>query len=151
MVALAASALLLACSPKVAEHGRPDLLVRAGDIIPAQTTEREVEQMLGTPAARSQFGERTWYYFGSQMETVAFLEPEITSQEALRITFDEMGTVKEVQHYNEDQAEDIQISERVTPTAGQKLGFFEQLLGNIGRFNKKQDALSTGSRLPGGG
>ena len=32
----------------------------------------------------------------------------------------------------------IDLVKRKTPTRGKKLGFFEQVLGNMGRFNKKQ-------------
>ncbi len=143
---------LLGCTPNVTEHGRADILTKAGDIIPGQSTETDVLRLMGTPAATSQFGEKTWYYFGSRSESVAFFAPEVVSEDILRITFED-GTVKGLQHYDESQAKDFAISERKTPTAGQKYGFFEQLLGNIGRFNKKQDALSTaGGRgsLPGG-
>lgn len=144
---------LAGCEPKVAEHGRSDLLVKAGNIIPQQTTESDVQRMLGTPPTTSQFGEKTWYYFGSRNEAVGMFAPETVEQEVLRITFAN-GVVDKLEHYNKAQSKDIAFSSRETPSSGQKLGFFEQLMGNIGRFNKKQDAMSSGGRssgtLPGG-
>ena len=145
--------LLGACDPNISEHGRADLLTKAGNIIPEQTTENDVQRMLGTPAATAQFGEKTWYYFGSRNESVAFFSPKTVQQDVLRITFAE-GVVKNVEHYDQNQAKDIAISDRTTPTAGQKYGFFEQLVGNVGRFNKKQDAMASsrrgGGAVPGG-
>lgn len=142
----------MACEPKVVEHGRSNLALKAGNIFPGQSTEFDVTQQLGTPAAKSQFGERSWYYFSSRNEAVAFFKPEVAEQEVLQITFDN-GVVKEVQFYDKTQAKDIDISGRTTPTAGQSYGFFEQLLGNIGRFNKGQDGMASrspnsGSRIP---
>lgn len=139
---------MVACDPKVAEHGRSNLALKAGNIFPGQSTEFDVTQQLGTPAVKSQFGERIWYYFSSRNEAVAFLKPEVVEQEVLQISFDN-GVVKDVKFYDKSQAKDVDISSRVTPTAGQTYGFFEQLLGNIGRFNKSQDGMQ--SRAAGGG
>ncbi len=147
---LALSVIVASCDPKVAEHGRSDLLVKAGNIVPEQTTESDVQRMLGTPATTSQFGEKTWYYFASRNETVAFLAPETVDQDVLRVTFNN-GLVKTVEYYDENQAQNIAISTRETPSSGQKYGFFEQLLGNIGRFNKNQDALASGGSRSGSG
>lgn len=146
--------LLAACDPNVAEHGRADIEVKAGDIIPGQSTETDVLRLMGTPAATSHFGEKTWYYFGSRTESVAFFSPEVVENDVLRVTF-ENGVVKGIQHYDEEQAEDIAVSERRTPTAGHEFGFFEQLLGNVGRFNKQADSMATATGgnsrgMPGG-
>jgi hypothetical protein len=152
---LLVSFMVLACEPKVQEHGRSDLAVKAGNIFPNHSTEFDVTQLLGTPAAKSQFGERIWYYFGSRQESVAFFKPEVEDQEVLQISF-ENGVVKDVKYYDQSLAEEVEISRRVTPTSGQSYGFFEQLLGNIGRFNKSQDGMQNragggGSRVPGAG
>jgi outer membrane protein assembly factor BamE (lipoprotein component of BamABCDE complex) len=126
-------------------------MLKAGNIIPAQTTESEVLRMLGTPTATSQFGEKTWYYMGGHKETVAFLAPEVTKQEVLRITFAE-NKVSGLEFYDEKQMREFAISDHKTPTAGEKLSFVEQLVGNVGRFNKKQDAMGGGGGVtPGGG
>lgn len=146
---------VMACEPKVVEHGSSNLAEKAGNIFPGQSTEFDVTQQLGTPATKSQFGERTWYYFSSRNEAVAFLKPDVAEQEVLQITFDN-GVVKDVKFYDKSQAKDVAISSRKTPTAGQSYGFVEQLLGNIGRFNKNQDGMQSraatgGSRVPSAG
>jgi outer membrane protein assembly factor BamE (lipoprotein component of BamABCDE complex) len=140
---------LLGCDPKVAERGRQDLLEMAGNIIPGQTHRNDVMRMLGTPSSVSQFGEPTWYYVSLKNETVAFLEPDVVDQNVLRVIFDG-DTVKDVEFYDKTLAKDVAISSRETPTSGQEYGFFEQLVGNIGRFNKKRDPLSNTATMPPG-
>lgn len=141
---------LTACEPKVTERGRQELLMKAGNIIEGQMSMRDVQHMLGTPSTRSQFGQESWYYVSGRKETVAFFEPELVDQQVLRIAYDERGIVNKVEFYDQNQAQDIAISDRVTPTSGQEYGIVEQLLGNIGRFNKKRDPLSGGGGGPGG-
>ena len=50
-------------------------------------------------------------------------------------------------HYDLANSQDIDIVSRTTPTEGHTLGFFEQILGNIGRFNSP--GSPTGSAAPG--
>ncbi len=133
-----------ACEPKVTEHGRQDLLLQAGNIIPKQMTKADILRRMGTPSAISQFGQDSWYYIAMRKETVAFFEPEIVKQEVLRITFQD-DIVDKVEYYDDRQAIDVEIADDITPTYGQEYGFFEQLIGNIGKFNKnRRDPLSGG-------
>ena len=43
---------------------------------------------------------------------------------------------EQIEVFDKDDLREISLIERKTPTAGHSLGFFEQILGNIGRFNK---------------
>jgi outer membrane protein assembly factor BamE (lipoprotein component of BamABCDE complex) len=141
---------LASCEPKIAEHGSGDLVVKAGNIIPNQSTEKDVVQWLGTPASTSHFGEKTWFYFSSRNESKAFFAPDVIEQNVLQITFDDKGVVQTMLHYDKNQAKDVAFSTKQTPTAGQKYGFFEQLIGNVGRFNQKQDAMRSSSTIGSG-
>jgi outer membrane protein assembly factor BamE (lipoprotein component of BamABCDE complex) len=140
--------LLAACEPKVAERGRQDILIKAGNIIEGQMNKIDVQQRLGTPSLKSQFGQESWYYLSARKETVAFFEPELVDQQVLRIAFNEDGIVEKVEFYDKSQARNIAFSDRITPTSGQEYGLMEQLLGNIGRFNQQRDPLAAGGRAP---
>jgi hypothetical protein len=48
-----------------------------------------------------------------------------------------------------ETARTVAMNDRQTPTAGHKLGFFEQLFGNIGRFTGKKDEKKTDGSGPG--
>lgn len=141
-----ASLALAACSPKVETGG----YIRDGDvkasITPGVTTRDEVSAMLGSPSARSSFGAETWYYVTNRKETYGFLKPEVVEQDVLRIEFDSGGVVSSAKGYTREDGQDIEMARRVTPTEGHELGFFEQIMGNIGRFNKSGNTSAAPGR-----
>jgi outer membrane protein assembly factor BamE (lipoprotein component of BamABCDE complex) len=54
----------------------------------------------------------------------------------VEVLFDEQDKVLEVKKLNLGDAQDVDVVDRKTPTAGKTITVFDQLLGNIGRFNK---------------
>ena len=92
-----------------------------------------------TPSSVSSFGDETWYYISARKEATAFLKPEIVEQNVVRLTFDANGTVSNVETFDKANAAEFDVAKRTTPTEGHQLGFFEQLMGNVGRFNKSGD------------
>lgn len=134
--------LLAACSAKVDNRG----YVSTGDIktmVSVGQTRDEVLANLGSPSSQSSFGNETWYYIAARKEATAFLKPEVVKQDVTKIEFDMAGIVSKVETFNEENSQDIPIAKRKTPTEGHSLGFMEQLLGNVGRFNKPTDSSST--------
>jgi outer membrane protein assembly factor BamE (lipoprotein component of BamABCDE complex) len=145
LAALLSACLLAACSAKVDTRG----YVSTGDIktmVSVGQTRDEVLTNLGSPSSQSSFGNETWYYISSRKEATAFLKPEVVKQDVTKIEFDTAGMVSKVETFNEENSQDIAIAKRKTPTEGHSLGFMEQLLGNVGRFNKPADNSGPGSR-----
>jgi len=127
--------LLAGCSPIIDERGHRDdepitSLVKVGS---AQT---EVAEKLGSPSTKSNFGDETWYYIKARKESRAILAPAITEQHVTRITFGTDQMVSKIDEYDLKDGKEVEIVTRETPTEGHRLGFFEQILGNLGRFNK---------------
>lgn len=145
---LAGLLAIAACDPKVANRGYVADRVIKEEIVAGRDSKDDVTGLLGSPSSISTYGAETWYYITSRQETVAFFAPEVVSQDVVRITFDGSGIVSSVETYNLSNSEDISISKRVTPTEGHELGFMEQLLGNIGRFNKDKEGNSGSARRP---
>ena len=145
-------ACLSACSPKVATGG----YVRDGNfkdqLVIGQTSKDEVKEKFGSPSSQSSFGAETWYYITNRQETVGFLKPEIVQQDVTSVEFDAGGLVSKVESFNKADGEQFAIATQTTPTEGHTLGFFEQILGNIGRFNHPSDGSDTAApgRKPGG-
>lgn len=130
-----ATLCMSACDPKIDKTGyvfSEDVL---GEITPGQSDKEAVLSTLGSPSSRSSFGPESWYYINNTKESYAFLKYEITEQDVVRINFDELGLVDDIKHFNMDDSKDIDIVQRQTPSEGHSMGFFEQILGNIGRFN----------------
>lgn len=105
-----------------------------------ESTKAEVQQKLGTPSTKSNFGEEVWYYISTRSEHVAFITPKIVGQDVHVVAFDAGGVVSRVEKRGLEDARRIDFADDVTPTEGNELGAIEQLLGNLGRFNPDQGA-----------
>lgn len=130
--------LVAACEPIVAHRGHIQQSDMLTDLAPGKT-KAQVQLAYGSPSSVSNFGEETWYYIQSRKEATAFLKPEITEQQVIGVVFDAGGRVKEVRDYGLEDRREVVMVDQVTPTEGHSIGFFEQVLGNLGRFNKARD------------
>lgn len=136
--ALAAVLMLSACASRTNVAGYVPDEDDIAQIQPGNQSKEEVEELLGTPSSLASFEDRsnTWYYISSRTETVAFLSPEVTERTVVAIQFDDNGIVKQVNRYKLEDGREVEMVERITPTRGKELNFFEQMFGNIGRFTK---------------
>ncbi len=127
------TALVIAgCVPEVNVRGHvpnPELLAQ---IKPGQQTRDQVLDKLGSPTAIGTFEDSRWYYITRTTEQLAFYDPELIEAQVVLVEFDNAGFVKQVMHLSNEDARDIDLVDRTTPTKGRELGFFQQILGNIG-------------------
>ncbi len=127
---------LVACETRVDSRGNlpdPDLLA---EIRPGTHSRQEVGEILGSPSSKAFLKGETWYYISERTETLAFFEPRISDRQVVIVQFDDKGVVSNVRTVGLEQGHEIKPVERETPTAGNELTVFEQLFGNIGRFNR---------------
>jgi outer membrane protein assembly factor BamE (lipoprotein component of BamABCDE complex) len=151
VTALALSMTLAGCAGRVDTRGNladPEVV---GQITPGQSTRGTVQDLLGSPTTVATFNDRTWYYIGQKTEKLAFFQPEILEQEVVAIHFDPSGVVEDVKVYGPDDARQVKLVDRTTPTAGKEITVLQQLLGNVGRFNTAPGAgpVVPGARVPG--
>lgn len=153
--ALFLSALLLAtlnaCTDIQINRGA-ELKQASIDRITPESNKGDVLNVLGSPSSKSDFGDETWYYIYNKREQNIIGSDEVLEQDVLAITFNKSDKVSDVKIYNKDDMQQVEISDRKTPTAGHELNVIEQMLGNIGKFNK-DGATSLGrasGRGPGG-
>jgi outer membrane protein assembly factor BamE (lipoprotein component of BamABCDE complex) len=106
---------------------------------PGQTTREEVLQLLGSPSSVATFDRSTWYYITQRTERMSFYQDEVVAQDVVAIRFSDQGTVEDIGFRGIDDAEEVELVERETPTSGNELSVFEQFIGNIGRFNLPRD------------
>jgi outer membrane protein assembly factor BamE (lipoprotein component of BamABCDE complex) len=126
----------IACSPKVDNRGYVSDADWKDQITVGTSTMDDVLVKFGSPSSRSSFGSESWYYISQRKETTAFFAPEIADQEVMHIAFDSNGVVSNVEKFTKAQAQEFALVKRTTPTEGHSMSFVEQVLGNIGRFNK---------------
>ena len=137
VLVLGATLLLgAACAPVRSVEGYvPDDAALAA-IAPGATTRAAVEKALGSPSSKATFavdGE-TWYYVTRRVERRSFYRERVLDQQVVAIDIGPDGVVREIRRYGLADARPITPSGRETPTRGRRLGFFEQMFGNIGRF-----------------
>jgi outer membrane protein assembly factor BamE (lipoprotein component of BamABCDE complex) len=141
-VALAATGLA-ACVPTVDQRGNLPEPDRLGQIHPGTTTREQVAKILGTPSSTGVFDDKNWYYISRRTEQVAFFDPGILDQQVYIVNFDDKGVVRGVDHKDLKDGREIAPAPGATPAPGRELTFLEQVLGNIGRFNKGSDTKSS--------
>lgn len=146
-VAATLAACLVACSPQVSQHGYTLDPAAVARIVPGVTPRDEVARLLGSPSTLGTFENTRWYYVTQRREQRSFYQSRITDQNVLTITFDDRGIVQSVDDLNMDDALPVEPSSDATPTLGNELTIFEQLIGNIGRFGDP----GTGPATPPGG
>ncbi len=133
---------LIACDPIKTNQGYrldPDQLAR---IETGVTNKDLVQELMGSPSSIATFQTEgdAWYYISSKTEHLAFFEKEVMERDVIVVLFDINDVVADIKDYSKEDGKEIEIVERTTPTGGRKLGFFEQLFGNFGRFNTQSDS-----------
>ena len=81
---------------------------------------KTVINILGSPSFFGEYEDNSIYYAKIDSRQVAFLKPDVVNQNILQLKFDKNNTLK------------VAMSNLETKTTGKKIGFFEQLLGNLG-------------------
>lgn len=126
---------LTACAPTLDTRGNIAEADRLKQIRPGVSTRDDVAALLGTPSSTGTFDPNTWYYIGQRTEKTAFFRPDVVERKVVTVRFDASGTVREVEQHGAEDGHEVAVVDRETPTAGRELGFFEQILGNVGRFS----------------
>ncbi len=134
--AAATVAALGACSPTVDQRGNLPEPGKMAAIQPGSTTKEQVVKILGTPSSTGVFNDSSWYYISRRTEQVAFFHPEVTDQQVFIVSFDDKGVVRTVNHKGVEDGRAIQPAPGATPAPGRELTFLEQIIGNVGRFNR---------------
>ena len=138
---------LAACTGRVDTRGNLADPEAVSQITPGESTRGTVEDLLGSPTTVATFNDSTWYYIGRKTERFAFFKPEVLEQQVVAIHFDQAGTVEDVKIYGPDDAREVELVDRTTPTAGKELTVLQQLFGNLGRFNTEEGPAAP-TRLP---
>ena len=129
-------ASIAACAPKLATRGNLPSDTKLSKVTVGVHKRDDVRSILGAPSTLGTFEDSVWYYIGQNTTQFAFFREKIIEQKVVVIFFSDQGVVEQLEILDQDDLREISLIERTTPTAGHSLGFLEQILGNIGRFNK---------------
>ena len=123
------------CAPVYRHHGyvppEEDLaLVQIG-----QTTQYDLEGMIGRPGSQGLLEGSSWYYVGSRWRHYGAMRPQEVDREVVAIHFTPDGTVANVERFGIEQGRIVVLSRRVTDSNVSSVSVIRQLMGNIGNLN----------------
>lgn len=104
-------------------------------IHPGTTTQADASTILGSPTAKGTFDQNDWYYISEMTRPVVAGTNSVLSQQVVVLNFNNQGVLQNVHYLDQKDALYVPIVGRTTPSPGTAAGFFQQLLGNIGRFS----------------
>lgn len=124
---------LIGCTPTIKDEGYISNAKAVSSVKPGVDSRKSILNKLGSPSSTSSFDSNTWFYISKRSQSKSFFYQETLEQEVVAITFGQSGVVKTVQRYNLEDAQLVTPASGATPSLGHKLGFLEQLFGNLGR------------------
>ena len=150
-VLLACALLLAGCSwlaPAPVLRGNKVAEDQLKELVPGTSTRADVTALIGSPTAHATFDDNTWLYISEITQTRIGQTLGELDQHVVVVRFDDKGVLQDIQRLTKDNSLPVEVVARTTPSPGTEANFFQQLLGNIGRFNA---AGSTAGSAAGGG
>lgn len=136
VIALAAALLCsTACTPTQAVRGNIVEDHVLATVQPGVDNAAAVMKKMGSPTARDPFDPSVWYYIGQKMEKRGILDPEVKEERIIIARFNQEGLLESLSE-REGGRNDVPLSREKTPTSGNEITVMQQLLGNLGKFNK---------------
>ncbi len=136
------------CAPTKSNRGNLVEDFRMSEITPGISTRTNVLKSLGSPTTTAPFDENIWYYIGQKMEKKGIFDPKVIDERVVVVAFNDKGIVETMEEVDSERLE-VPTVRRKTHTGGNDVTVLEQLLGNVGRFNRGGDAGSA-ARTAGG-
>lgn len=94
-----------------------------------------VEDQVGRPVSQGVIADRAWYFVGTRWEYFAYRAPQQIDRQVVAISFDEGGTVENIERFTLADGEVISLNRRVTDSNIAGVSLIRQLLGNIGNID----------------
>ena len=133
------ASLLVSCTQPIEIHGNR-ISLKAFDIIkPGKTTEQQVLEQLGKPIITQDYGPKSWIYVESKSQDTVLSGKKFLDRTIVKISFSKKGIATSIDVIPYDKEYYPKLATRKTPTAGQEITVLQQLIGNFGRFENKND------------
>lgn len=134
-LAVPAAAALSGCTALYPNHGYVPPDDELAQVVVGQTTQGDLEGLIGRPSSQGLLTGSAWYYVGSRWRTYGAFEPQEINREVVAISFDPNGTVSNVERFGLERGRVVTLSSRVTDTGVTTVSLAGQLLGNLGNFD----------------
>jgi outer membrane protein assembly factor BamE (lipoprotein component of BamABCDE complex) len=102
-------------------------------LVPGVSSRTDAQAALGSPTATATFTDDEWYYISSVTRQRPGRELAVEDQQVVVLRFNQGGVLQDVRRLGAQDARQVAMVERVTPSPGNERSFLQQLFGNIGR------------------
>lgn len=135
VVALGAALVMAGCVALEQNHGYVPSEDDLAQVIVGVDTKDTVSDVVGRPSAEGLLASSGWYYVRSQFKTFGALAPQEVDRQVVAITFDDAGTVANIERFGLEQGNVVVLTRRVTTSNTSGITFLQQLFGNLGRID----------------
>lgn len=125
---------LAACSNLYRNHGYVPTETDLAQVQVGVDTRETVTQKVGRPSASGLLNDVGWFYVQSRWEYRGAFEPREIDRQVVSITFNQAGTVENIERFGLERGKVVPLSRRVTESNVKGLTLIQQLLGNFGRI-----------------
>lgn len=94
-----------------------------------------VEETVGLPATQGVVSEDVWYYVGSRWESYAYRERREVERQIVAISFNDGGTIRNIERFTLADGEVIALNRRVTDSNIEGVSFLRQIFANFGNIS----------------
>ncbi|HEX2943333.1 MAG TPA: outer membrane protein assembly factor BamE [Rhodopila sp.] len=105
------------------------------ELVPGTSTKADVTAVIGSPTAIATFDDNKWLYISELTQPRVAQTLGELDQNVVILSFDDKGVLKTVDKRTKEDGLPVTMIARTTPSPGTEASFFQQLLGNIGRYN----------------
>ncbi|PJB70547.1 MAG: outer membrane protein assembly factor BamE [Alphaproteobacteria bacterium CG_4_9_14_3_um_filter_47_13] len=123
------------CTPTHSVRGNIVQDYQLSEIVPLQDSRTDILRKLGSPTTKAPFDDNVWYYIGQETEKRGIFDPKVTDERIIMVSFNDEGIVQDIKDI-ENERIDLPYARNKTPTSGNEVTVMQQLLGNLGKFNK---------------
>lgn len=125
-------AVLMACTPTMSRHGYVPETKDLERIAVGKDTRETVAALIGRPSTSGLLNDVGWFYVQSDWKQSGAAALTEVDRQVVAITFDDKGTVANVERFGLEKGQVVAISRRITKDNVASAGFLRQLFGNIG-------------------
>lgn len=126
---------LAACSTIYRNHGYVPTEDELATVEVGKDTRETLTEKIGRPTAAGLLNDVGWFYVQSRWAYRGAFEPREIDRQVVAVTFDESGTVANVERFGLERGKVVPLSRRVTESNVKGLSVIQQLLGSFGRLS----------------
>ena len=129
--------VLTGCGSEIIPHGNAldEALLQRVKV--GSTRRAEIEALFGRPSVTGAFDSGTIYYVAQVMKQAPAGRKSTLSRDVIAFHFDAEDVLTGMDRLSADDGADVSHFDAKTPTPGQRLGVFEQILRNLRRVNTR--------------